>query len=320
VKSTLRALLALLFVACSGGTPPPPVATPVAEPTPAPEPVEPEVVVTPIEEDPAPEGPACDRSADCEGETQCRGPAGCDEDWACGEPRECGEDQVGFCGCDGFTFYAPENCPGRRYVHTGPCDALGPVDEEPVPEVEGNSVCRSNRDCRPGFTCTGTEGCSTLWTCVRRNRIRPRCRREEERFCSCDGDTFEASATCPARPFLHRGYCPGDEPPPEPLVAQADPESDDPIAEPPREPAPVAEPEPPPGPRVCIRNRDCPRGQICQGTEGCTSDWHCARPVERCIADTQYFCSCGGETFTSSMTCPGRPHRHRGSCSPEESR
>ncbi|HJL14098.1 MAG TPA: hypothetical protein RMH99_00510, partial [Sandaracinaceae bacterium LLY-WYZ-13_1] len=81
---------------------------------------------------------------------------------------------------------------------------------------------------------------------------------------------------------------------------------------------PEPEPEPPPEPAVCTSNRDCPRGQVCQGPEGCGVEWRCARPAQRCVADTQYFCSCDGETFTASMTCPGRPHRHRGSCLPEE--
>lgn len=310
-----RALaFAILCAACSGGSPPPaPPPTPAAvveEPTPEPAP-EPE---GPTFVDETPDGTACDTTADCEAGQHCRGPAGCEATWACGPPRECGEETVGWCGCDGFTFYAPENCPGRHFLHPGPCEALGVVDDEPVEEVEGNAVCQTSDDCPSGFVCAGSEGCSTLWTCVRRLRMRPRCGRREETFCSCEGDSFSAIAECPGRPFLHRGYCPGDEPP-EPVVAEGMDAGVPSVASARRD---AGAPPAPSGPRVCVRNRDCPRGQVCMGDEGCTSDWHCGRPPERCNPDTQYFCSCGGETFTASMTCPGQPHRHRGSCLPEE--
>jgi len=307
-----------LCAACSGSTPEP--REPEATPAPVVEPAEPEPLDAgppEVESDATPEGDACDQSADCEGEQQCRGPAGCDSEWACGPPRECGEEHVAWCGCNGFTFYAPENCPGQRYVHSGACEAIGEVDTRPLEEVEGNVVCQSDDDCRRGWICTGTAGCSTLWTCVRRVRMRPRCRRvrgEPDRYCGCSGDTFEATTTCPGQPYLHAGYCEGDEPPP--LVAEAEAAPDAGVAPPP--PAATEPPAEPAGPRVCVRNRDCPRGLVCAGDEGCTSDWHCVRPPDRCIADTQYFCSCTGETFVASMTCPGRPHRHRGSCLPEE--
>lgn len=297
--------MATLLLGCSGSAPPP-TAEPEPEPVSEPEP-EPEVR---LEDDPVPDGAVCFSSDECEGEQQCRGPAGCETEWACGAPRECGDESVAYCGCDMATFYALEGCPGQAYVHTGPCDELGEEVEEAPAEVEGSRVCTSDRDCRRGFVCAGTEGCSTLWTCVRRRRMRPRCRRQTDHFCGCTGETFEASATCPGQPFLHRGYCPGDEPPPEPteppLVAETEP-----TRPPPREPPPTIEPA---EPAACVSNRDCPRGQVCWGDEGCTSDWRCRRPPERCMSDTQYFCACTGETFTAPMNCPGRPHRHRGSC------
>lgn len=313
-----RIALAAMLLGCSGSAPPPasePAPSEAAE-EPAPEP---EVR---LEDDPVPDGPSCFTSDECEGESQCRGPAGCETEWACGASRSCGEESVAYCGCDMATFYAADGCPGQPYVHTGPCDELGEQVEEAPAEVEGNRVCTNDRDCRRGFVCAGTEGCSTLWTCVRRRRMRPRCGRRTDRFCSCNGETFEASAQCPGQPFLHRGYCPGDEPPPEPvseppLVAEADPDPPSTVREPeptPPAPPPVSEPEPPAEPVACVSNRDCPRGQVCGGDEGCMSDWHCQRPPDRCMRDTQYFCSCTGETFTAPMNCPGRPHRHRGSC------
>jgi hypothetical protein len=101
--------------------------------------------------------------------------------------------------------------------------------------------------------------------------------------------------TCPGQPHAHRGACA-----PTPASVLATPE--------------------PAGPRVCAGSGDCPRGQVCTGDQGCGMEWHCARPARPCLDDTQYFCGCDGESFRASMTCPGQPHRHRGSCLPEERR
>ncbi|MGE0784640.1 MAG: hypothetical protein AB7S26_03055 [Sandaracinaceae bacterium] len=261
----------------------------------------PEATGPSLEEDVAPDGPSCGSSDECEGDAQCRGPAGCSDEWACGAARECGTESVAFCGCDMATFYARQNCPGQPYVHAGPCEQLGEEVEEETEEVEGNRICTSNDDCRSGFICAGTQGCSTLWTCVPRGRMRPRCGRQTDHFCSCDGQTFEASASCPGRSFLQRGYCPGDEP----VASAEEPDGGQTVVRPPPTHS---------GPIACVSNRDCPRGLLCTGTEGCTSDWVCARPRVQCTNDTQYFCGCGGESFRAPMNCPGRPHRHRGSC------
>src|SRR5688500_14191902 len=63
-----------------------------------------------LEEDTVPSGAACESSDAC-GEDHCRGPAGCSVAWACGEARACGASTISYCGCDGVTFYALENCP-----------------------------------------------------------------------------------------------------------------------------------------------------------------------------------------------------------------
>ncbi|GAB5543812.1 MAG: hypothetical protein SangKO_035720 [Sandaracinaceae bacterium] len=324
----------LALAACASAPPPPPPTPPAPPPAPveAPPPAPPS-----LEEDETPDGPECERSEDCEDGQQCRGPAGCEAAFACGPARECGADTVAYCGCDAMTFYALENCPGRPYQHTGPCESLGELVDVSEDTVEGSRVCTSSDDCPRGWVCAGVEGCATFWTCVPRRRMRPRCGRRTARFCSCEGETFEASETCPGRPLAHRGYCSGDEPTPEAVVVAPEPTPAPrpaPRAEPTPAPRPTPRPTPPPEPRpeprpepetrpaptpaTCTSNRDCERGEVCQGPPGCGGTWTCGRPPERCVADTQRFCSCDGETFRASMTCPGRPHQHRGSCLPSE--
>jgi hypothetical protein len=303
------ALVVMLIASCSGTAPPPPVerpavVEPVAEEVPPAEEPPPSV-----EDDTTPEGASCESTAACEDGQHCRGPAGCEAPWACGEPRECGSATVAYCGCDAMTFYALENCPGQPYQHTGPCEELGEeIAANDVEEVEGNAICTTDADCRTGYVCSGVAGCGTFWTCVRRRSVR--CGRARVPYCSCDGETFDAPERCPGRPIAHAGYCDGDEP--AEVVASADGPSSSAAASEPTSSASQREPRS--GPRPCMSNRDCPAGLVCEGEPGCGTEWTCVRPRRPCISDTQYFCGCGGETFRASMTCPGRPHRQRGSC------
>lgn len=316
--------LALMLLACSGSAPPPPRVEP--PPPVAVQEVEPTVVEEQeeaVEDDVAPEGPACEHTDECADGQHCRGPVGCESEWACGAARECGDAMVAYCGCDGFTFYALENCPGQPFQSVGPCEALGEEvsSEAHVDDVEGNTICTSSDECRSGYVCAGTPGCSTFWTCVRRRTLR--CARAQATFCGCNGQSFQASDRCPGRPVAHAGYCPGDEPrvaEPSGAEPSAEPSAAVPSAPsitppasttPPAVRAPAAAPS---GPAPCMSSRDCPRGLVCQGPAGCTDEWTCGRPQAACVSDTQYFCGCDGESFRASMTCPGRPHRYRGSC------
>jgi hypothetical protein len=54
--------------------------------------------------------------------------------------------------------------------------------------------------------CIGEEGCDVAWTC---QPLRP-CTRDLRVYCGCDGQTFEGSGSCPARPFSRRGPCEAD--------------------------------------------------------------------------------------------------------------
>jgi hypothetical protein len=55
---------------------------------------------------------ACTSSADCRRWETCFGMPGCGV-FRCERVRRCRRDSVAFCGCDGLTFRASSNCPGR---------------------------------------------------------------------------------------------------------------------------------------------------------------------------------------------------------------
>ena len=289
----------------------PPEPEPIARSEPA---AEPALMIA--EDARAPDGPACSRTADCESGLACRGANGCTSAWACGEPAACGVERVAYCDCEGVTFYAQSGCPGRTYRHVGPCaetaiaeTALGlPDGDEPI--TSEDRICESTADCRRWQVCFGAAGCGGGWRC---ERVRG-CSRQRVAFCGCDGETFMASPECPGRTFLHRGTC--DE-----AIATAE-EPTPPTATHPRTAAPpppvattaTASAPPPAAPGTCSSSRECRAGRVCTGPPGCGMAWTCEAPPAPCNPDTQVFCDCEGETFRASMTCPGRPHAHRGSC------
>jgi hypothetical protein len=64
----------------------------------------------------------------------------------------------------------------------------------------------------------------------------------------------------------------------------------------------------------CLTGADCESG-ACEG-EGCGDIAGVCVPAEprRCASDLRDYCSCDGETFTASSTCPGDRFSHRGAC------
>lgn len=301
------------------------------------------------EDETTPDGSPCSGPSECSEGRMCRGPRGCMADWACGEALTCGEDRIAYCDCEGVTFYAYSGCAGRPYAHVGACesDALASVElgipdgDEPL--TSADRICTSNAECRRGETCFGPSGCGVTWRC---QRVRG-CGGPRETFCSCEGETFTASAACPGQNYLRRGECEG-------MVASADPSAPDAgmdggtriaaasvpdagrpdagtrvVATAPDAGSRVATAAPDAGARwtstitaegehTCRTNRDCRRPEICVGAMGCGEVWTCQRPETACMADTQYFCDCERETFTASMNCPGRAYAHRGSCAIDE--
>jgi hypothetical protein len=104
-------------------------------------------------------------------------------------------------------------------------------------------------------------------------------------MCGCDGQTFQASSTCPGRRYAKRGAC---TPPPPPAKR-------------------------PPG-EACLVDGDCDSG-VCEG-QGCGDDapGTCAKPARKCTRDRRPFCGCDGATFLTSGSCPGRRYAHPGKC------
>jgi hypothetical protein len=68
--------------------------------------------------------------------------------------------------------------------------------------------CSTTSPCPPDLICDGLT-CGGPWQCISHfddTREHP-CEPETILFCGCDGVTFEASFTCPDRPWIHTGAC-----------------------------------------------------------------------------------------------------------------
>jgi len=145
-----------------------------------------------------PDGPLCDRDADCGEGMVCEG-VGCEpgEGRCVAKDRICTRDLAQYCGCDGQLFQASGTCPGRRYAYRGPCD----------PQLEDGEPCTDGRQCKSGLCVgEGLEGCSPgdQGVCGRTG-----CTRDLVTYCGCNNIEFRTSGTCPNRQFAYRGPCEG---------------------------------------------------------------------------------------------------------------
>lgn len=115
-------------------------------------------------------------------------------------------------------------------------------------------------------------------------------------------------AACPARPTASEGL---STPPPVVSTPAPPPEPT---------PEPTPKPEPTPGPRAdgepCLAPADCASG-VCEG-EGCADNQPgtCAPELRACTRDLVPYCSCEGETFRTSGSCPGKRYSARAACAP----
>ena len=71
-----------------------------------------------------------------------------------------------------------------------------------------DSLCTTAEPCAAGLSCYA-DACSDEWHCVSHfdETVEHPCEPEMMFYCGCDGVTFEASVTCPDRPFSHPGAC-----------------------------------------------------------------------------------------------------------------
>lgn len=184
-----------------------------------------------------------------------------------------------------------------------------PAEAPPPPPSAG---CTTSAQCGDGMTCTGEPGCGEPWTC---QPARP-CTRDLVVFCSCDGESFRASSTCPGRPVRHRGPCEGAPPPPSPPAGTVTGPRPTPggIQPTPAEVGTVGDDSSPvaPGGR-CTQSSDCTADHMCLGNEGCSNGMTC-QPRRPCTRDLALFCGCDGEVFRSSSSCPSAPFINRGPC------
>jgi len=73
-------------------------------------------------------------------------------------------------------------------------------------------VCTDTQPCTGGFLCVGYE-CGIEWSCETHyiepdgGTLEHPCPPETATYCGCDGQTYEAQATCPTRPYRHAGDC-----------------------------------------------------------------------------------------------------------------
>ncbi|MEZ4404280.1 MAG: hypothetical protein R3B06_29945, partial [Kofleriaceae bacterium] len=143
--------------------------------------------------------------------------------------------------------------------------------------------CDGNADCASGL-CEG-EGCGPgQGVCADPKRM---CTMDVTSYCGCDGQTFEASGSCPGHRYAARGAC-----------------------------APAAAADG----AACATGTDCASG-LCEG-QGCGDDAGgvCVSAERACTMDLRSYCGCDGQTFRASGTCPNRRFAARGDCLPATAR
>jgi hypothetical protein len=88
-------------------------------------------------------------------------------------------------------------------------DAAPDAADDGVSDDAGDQPgCSVTNPCPPELTCEGL-ACGEPWQCISHydeTREHP-CAPETILWCGCDGVTFEASVTCPDRPWVHPGAC-----------------------------------------------------------------------------------------------------------------
>jgi hypothetical protein len=93
----------------------------------------------------------------------------------------------------------------HRHGNTPPPGPPPPTEPPPAEQkLADGAACDAADQCASGI-CEG-EGCGPgQGVCAARDRA---CTRDLVAYCSCEGETFRTSGSCPGRRFAHRGECP----------------------------------------------------------------------------------------------------------------
>ncbi len=118
----------------------------------------------------------------------------------------------------------------------------------------------------------------------------------------------------PATPYDTPATKPTAKPGPAVAATPYDPPSASPPAPPPPRPVTGADhPKGKPSGAPCSVAKEC-QSNVCEG-QGCGYNaGRCAPKNRRCTRDLVGYCSCSGQTFGASGSCPGRIYRHQGVC------
>lgn len=190
---------------------------------------------------------------------------------------------VGLLGCPPPNTSAPVPPAGPEVTPPAPqpptfaepADAGAAPVTGPRKRTDG-ARCNSADDCQSGV-CEGI-GCDPgEGVCAPANRA---CTRDLRAYCSCEGETFRGSGSCPGRRYAYRGAC-------------AAPRADG---------------------AACASDLQCQSG-ICEGL-GCGPEETgvCVATGRMCTADVKAYCGCDGATFNASSGCPGRRYASASAC------
>jgi hypothetical protein len=178
----------------------------------------------------------------------------------------------------GYDPPPPDDTPATPIVRADAAPSAPPTGTAGDP----GAACTTDADCGSGV-CEGL-GCGTgQGRCAAADRS---CTFDIQRYCGCDGVTFEASGSCPGKRYAHRGMCTNGGQSSSNLADGAS----------------------------CLDSAECASG-ICEGT-GCgpAAPGKCIAKKRKCTRDARPYCGCDGVTFTASGSCPGRRYAAKGAC------
>jgi hypothetical protein len=105
------------------------------------------------------------------------------------------------CGSSSTPHSPTEGTGGTSAVNGSPDGGAAPSGS--AAEAPAGKACSAGSECGPGLQCLGDGGCDATWTC----RAAIPCTRDLRPYCGCDGQTFQASGSCPDKKYSKRGGC-----------------------------------------------------------------------------------------------------------------